>query len=81
MGEVAGGDSLSLATSSPTYTNTHTQTHTVRVCLAVQEVRFVRPKGVITVNKTVTSDPVCVGGAVCSILSSKLRICTFSNIS
>lgn len=28
MGEAAGGDSLSLATSSPTRTNTHT--HTVK---------------------------------------------------
>lgn len=56
VGEVAGRDSLSLATSSPTHTNRHTQRHTVMGCegSAVQEVRFVRQRDVNTVYITVT---------------------------
>lgn len=60
VGEVAEGDSLSFATSSPTYTDT--DTHTVRdgEGSAMQEVRFMRPRGVNTVYTTGTLDILCV---------------------
>lgn len=53
VGEVAGGDSLSFTTSSPTCTNTHTDTYTVRNSegSAEHKVTFVRQREVNTVYK------------------------------
>jgi len=60
VGEVAGVDSLSFATSSPFSTKMHTDTQKVRdsVGLAEQEVRFVPHREVKTVYTTVTSETV-----------------------
>lgn len=63
VGEVVGGDSLSLATSSPTCTNTHAdrQTHSeVQWGFRCAGVRLVRQREVNTVYTTVTCGIKCV---------------------
>lgn len=57
VGEVAGEDSLSFATSSPTCANTHIKTHSEgQWGSAVQEVKVVRQREVNPVYTTVTSE-------------------------
>ena len=56
VGEVAGEDSLSFATSSPTCTNTHTDSVRDSEGSALQKVKFVRQKRSDFLHTGVTSE-------------------------